>query len=149
MITTLLITLQVLPVALFYDPISTSAGTSGLQGMPREMYSIMVYNPNISEYTIGIVTIMAIASVTAVMIAFFAIFDYKNRRRQMLLCRVGQLLLLIWGVVYALMVYTETTSSVRVQFGLCLPIVSLILFQLAYKGIKHDDDLVRSADRLR
>jgi hypothetical protein len=30
-----------------------------------------------------------------------------------------------------------------------LPIVSIILFWMAKKGIKHDDDLVRSADRLR
>ena len=34
-------------------------------------------------------------------------------------------------------------------FILALPCVMAVFFFLAYKGVKHDDELVRSADRIR
>ncbi len=41
----------------------------------------------------------------------------------------------------------------NLQFNLCFPmifpIVNIILLVLAHRGIKKDDDLVKSADRLR
>ena len=51
--------------------------------------------------------------------------------------------------IRALVAFVEKQGGVTPQFGVCLPIVSIVLYWLAYKGIKHDDDLVRSADRLR
>jgi hypothetical protein len=35
------------------------------------------------------------------------------------------------------------------RFAGCLPLVGLILFVLAYRGIKADEELVRSMDRIR
>ena len=149
LITTLLVGMQVLPVLLLNDPVVVSATATGMQGMPREVYSAFIYNPNSGEYTFGWMTALAVISIAVAMLSFLTIFDYKNRRRQMRGCRLGQLLLLLWCVVCALVAFIEKQGGVTPQFGVCLPVVSIILYWLAYKGIKHDDDLVRSADRLR
>lgn len=147
--TSLLIALQALPVLLLKAPVEISSDATGLQGMSREVYCALIYNPNTHNYTFGWMTSLAIISITVALISFVTIFDYKHRKRQMLSCRLCQLLLVVWCAICALVAYVEGTGGTTIQFGLCLPIVSIILFWLAHKGIKHDDDLVRSADRLR
>ena len=149
LITTLLLCMQVLPVVLFKDPIMMAPQVSGMQGMPRELYPAFIFDPNLEEYTYGWMTSLAVISVAVALLAFLTIFDYKNRRRQMRGCRLGQFLLLVWCVVCGMVAYVEKQWTVTPQFGICLPVVSIVLYWLAYKGIKHDDDLVRSADRLR
>jgi len=113
------------------------------------MYCALIYNPNVSEYTVGTVTLLAVITVAAAIISFANIFFFKNRRHQMRNCRNAQILLLLWCGLCAWIVYSEYKAGFTPQFALCLPVVSIILLQLAYMGIKHDDDLVRSADRLR
>lgn len=149
LITTLLVFVQILPVLHFNDPIVMSATATGMQGMPREVYPAFIYNPNTGEYVFGWMTSLAVISIAVALLAFLTIFDYKNRRRQMRGCRLGQLLLLLWCVVCGVVAYVEKQGGVTPQFGICLPIVSIVLYWLAYKGVKHDDELVRSADRLR
>ena len=154
LVTILLLTLQVLPLMLFNTTANISASATGLQGMPRELYCAMIYNPAVntqdgSQYTVGTVTLLAVVSVAAAIISFASIFIFKNRKRQMRNCRNAQILLLLWCGLCAWIAYSENEAGIKPQFGLCLPIVSIILLQLAHKGIKHDDDLVRSVDRLR
>ena len=90
LITTLLVGMQVLPVLLLNDPVVMSATATGMQGMPREVYSAFIYNPNSGEYTFGWMTALAVISIAVAMLSFLTIFDYKNRRRQMRGCRLGQ-----------------------------------------------------------
>lgn len=75
------------------------------------------------------------------------IFLYKNRRLQMSLCRWGMLSDMLWYVYY--IVFYFTSHPLHVCFATCLPLVSCILLWLAKKGIKADDDLVKSMDRIR
>ena len=154
LVTILLLTLQALPLMLFNATANVSANATGLQGMPRELYCAMIYDPvadaqDGSQYTVGTVTLLAVISVAAAIISFASIFIFKNRKRQMRNCRNAQFLLLLWCGLCAWIAYSENEAGITPQLGLCLPIVSIILLQLAYKGIKHDDDLVRSVDRLR
>jgi hypothetical protein len=86
------------------------------------------------------------------------IFQYKNRRKQMAFCTLGVLLLIVWIALFCFdhyHVFDGSSSQLHLQAAVryplyaLLPVVSIVLFALARKGIKHDDDLVRSADRLR
>lgn len=45
----------------------------------------------------------------------------------------------------------STQPEVEIGYGIAVifPVLSIVLVWLAKKGIKKDDDLVRSADRLR
>ena len=62
-----------------------------------------------------------------------------------------QVIVLVGMVAYAFGIKQSVGmgSSITPKFALILPIINIVLLILAYKGIKADDDLVKSADRLR
>jgi len=83
---------------------------------------------------------------------FFSIFMYKNRIFQIKLCWFNVVLtfLLISAIAY----YIFTTQSglsaqVSYSFTLLLPLASILLTFLASRSIRKDENLVRSADRIR
>lgn len=92
----------------------------------------------------------SIFTVSAVM-AVIAMFLFKNRQLQTVVNRLNLLLnLFILGVyVYrALMMSGETAVSEK-GIGMFIPILSIVLIVLANKAIRKDEQLVKSADRLR
>lgn len=85
------------------------------------------------------------------LLSVIAIFFYKNRQLQTVINRLNLLLnLFILGVyVYrALMMSGETAVSEK-GIGMFIPILSIVLIVLANKAIRKDEQLVKSADRLR
>jgi len=84
--------------------------------------------------------------------SFIVIFIYKNRSFQLKACR---LILIIIFIMIGLLFYTSDTISngldqkVVFKVGTYLPLLQVIFIFLAYRAIKKDDELVRSADRLR
>lgn len=79
-----------------------------------------------------------------------AIFQYKARKRQMLIVNASSIILVLWYVL--LLTISVDWSEVRLyHWGISsvLPLVSIILNALAYKGVKHDENLIRSMDRIR
>lgn len=95
----------------------------------------------------GLVLIVAIAMLVL----------YKNRSLQIKLGKFN--LLLIALEIAAIVMYSDTAKlaihpnpeEVMVQFelGAAVPLLSLIFTYLAIRFIKKDDELIRSADRLR
>lgn len=82
-----------------------------------------------------------------------AIFLYKNRPTQFKLAVTGAVLA---GLVIALQVYTvegfkQTITMVQgtYQWGGLLPIAMMIFLFLAARGIRKDEKLIKSLDRLR
>ncbi len=83
------------------------------------------------------------------------IFLYKNRKNQLLLCKIASLL--ITGLIVAIFYFTENAKSLPELAGytseirpmLVAPLAALVLVILANRAIKQDEELVRSADRLR
>lgn len=94
---------------------------------------------------------MGFAFVIAVMAAI-TIFLYKNRRMQIRLC-YGMLFALVLIYIFYLVFnrqnfsFTELFGHVRYTF--VFPFVSIIFVYLAMRGIKKDEKLIRSLDRLR
>ncbi|MCX6276018.1 MAG: DUF4293 family protein [Bacteroidetes bacterium] len=85
-------------------------------------------------------------------ISFIVIFIYRNRPFQLKACR---LILIFIFILIALLFYTSDTISsgldqkVVFKIGTYLPMLQVIFIFLAHRGIKKDDELVKSADRLR
>ncbi|MEM1217036.1 MAG: DUF4293 domain-containing protein [Bacteroidota bacterium] len=78
------------------------------------------------------------------------IFLYNNRKLQMNLTKVGVLLVigacLFGGYTY----WGDSAKSVaEPAVGVALPVLALIFAWLAHRGIKSDEKLVQSMDRLR
>jgi len=84
-------------------------------------------------------------------LSLFSIFKYKKRQNQFVLNRLNILLNLILLGLFAyrsLMLSGEEISSEK-GIGIFLPILIIILLVLANRAIKKDEELVKSADRLR
>ncbi|NQV52174.1 MAG: DUF4293 domain-containing protein [Flavobacteriales bacterium] len=81
---------------------------------------------------------------------------FKNRKAQMKLANVAMLDMLVIFAAFGFLHYQQiqsfaVTEGLDLSYDLApaLPIVALVLLWMAKKGIKKDDDLVRSVDRLR
>ena len=84
-------------------------------------------------------------------ITLWAIFAFKNRKKQAKLCGINIFLLLVWYVlagIYCYAIGIENTTF-HPAFAACLPLVAIILQFMARKAISADEKLVRSADRIR
>jgi hypothetical protein len=80
------------------------------------------------------------------------IFLFKNRRVQLILCKLLVALVsafIIALVIYSYMVISRYNAELIPGIKMAVPVTQLILVFLAYRGIKKDDDLVKSYDRLR
>ncbi len=84
-----------------------------------------------------------------VVLAIISLFSFKNRKKQFILNRLNMILHLLAGVMFLIpyLSFTQYTSEGLVPVLSAL--LGLILLALANKAIKKDEDLVRSADRIR
>ena len=103
---------------------------------------------NVNDHTILLVLCILGASVCLI-----SIFLFKNRNLQLRLGYLGIICSLFLGIVAFWLIYSNANemsdTNVEDQFGLYIPLISLILIVLANRYIKKDDDLVDSMERLR
>lgn len=84
-------------------------------------------------------------------LTFINIFLYKRRRMQMGLCVAGIILILAWYGYYVFSAVCDFASqgTFHVKFAVCLPFVAIIFLILARRGVKADEELIKSMDRIR
>ena len=85
-------------------------------------------------------------------ISLITIMLYKNRKIQMRLAL--SVIILVAGLTIVLCYYswsviTEYGADIIPGFKMVLPLLMLVFAVLAYRGIRKDDALVKSYDRLR
>ena len=93
--------------------------------------------------------ILLISNLLLIFFPFWNIFQFRNRKRQFLLNRV--LLLITFGVLFNQCIgyfNSDTNETYQLLFSV-VTIFTIIFISLANKAIKRDEDLIRSADRLR
>ena len=80
------------------------------------------------------------------------IFMFKRRALQMRICSFCMILLVGWYVLFAYFIYVMgdgLEAHFRPDWEGALPFVALVLLYLAFRGVMHDENLVRSLERLR
>ena len=84
-------------------------------------------------------------------LAFVAIFLYKKRQNQFVVNRLNMILnlFLLGFFVYRSLNLSGEISVSEKGIGMLIPIFSIVFLVLANKAIRKDEDLVKSADRLR
>lgn len=85
-------------------------------------------------------------------LSIVTIFLFKNRKQQMKFARICALLTIaeiIFLVISYFNVKEIAESEISIGFASFILPISTILFLLATKSIKKDDELVRSVDRIR
>lgn len=93
--------------------------------------------------------ILLISNLLLIVVPFWNIFQFRNRKRQFVLNRV--LLLITFGVLFNQCIgYFNADNNETNQLLVCVVAIFTIIFiSLTNKAIKRDEDLIRSADRLR
>lgn len=81
-------------------------------------------------------------------LSFFNIFLFKNRKLQFKLNKIHLLIHLLLLIIFFFFLYQNKINYPDIQW-ITTPILSVIFLLLANKGIKSDEDLIRSVDRLR
>jgi hypothetical protein len=101
---------------------------------------------------IGKMIPITIISAIIPLLSFFTIFLFKRRKLQIrftLAILVLELFLILATVLYSLNIVRMNSYSVTAGINVIFPILAILFTLLAYRGIKRDEDLVRSYDRLR
>ena len=94
--------------------------------------------------------VFLIVNVVIAVLLFIAIFLYKNVRRQRTVTLVSMLLIAASAVSGGFIVYAGNEgATLQLTGGVVLLIGALLAALLAYRGIKHDEKLLRDADRIR
>ena len=85
-------------------------------------------------------------------ISLVTIFVFKNRKIQMRLAMFLMILctLMVIALIHgSIIIISKFGATITPGFKMILPLIILILSVLTYFGIKKDDQLVKSYDRLR
>lgn len=137
-----------LPAFTFFFPVAFMAkGDSWLT-----ITSISYDTANVSEMAGRHPWGLGVMSVLSVVLAFVALFSYKNRKRQQRWVHCALTCNMVWYltlVAYSFSVAGRT--GLKLSFALCclLPLVAMISLWMARRAIRHDEALVRAADRIR
>ena len=92
--------------------------------------------------------LMLVVLIVAALQTFATIFLFKDRKLQARLALSEVLLPVLWYVLLAVL-NRQMAGTYLLSWSDALPALSVILVFLAYKGIQHDEKLVRSLDRIR
>lgn len=100
-----------------------------------------------AQLTAGSNFIILLLTIACVGIAAVTIFLYKDRKLQIKLCLLGLLLSLLTIVLY-FMDMRKLLSSTPALWAI-LPLAVIIGFFMAIRGIRKDEKLVKSLNKLR
>ena len=87
----------------------------------------------------------------SILLAVVSILNFKKRQLQFVLNRLNIILnfVLLGVFVYRSLTLSGETLVSEKGIGVLLPIISIVFLVMANKAVKRDEDLVKSADRLR
>ena len=93
--------------------------------------------------------ILLISNLLLIVFPFWNIFQFRNRKRQFVLNRV--LLLITLGILFnqSIGYFNANANETNQLLVFVVTMLTIIFLSLANKAIQRDEDLVRSADRLR
>ena len=118
-------------------------------GLNAEMFNLWIKHPE-GGVSMTSSVLLAIQVLTA-SIGAWAIVGFRNRPRQAKLCVVNMLLLIVWYALAAF--YTLHVGyrdySFHADLAICFPLIAIILYWMARRGVLADEKLVRAADRIR
>lgn len=84
----------------------------------------------------------------------WALFSFRHLKAQLQRTLLGNLCVVLYCVALGFEIAgapygSQQTGAIRIQIALIFPAVALVLAVLAFRGIRRDLRLLRSADRIR
>ena len=110
-------------------------------------FKVPVYALNETLFMAQDDTKMFVLTIVGAIFSLLGLFMFKNRKFQMKLIRLTVLIQMIIGIrIFMLFNKFEVVLNNSFLFLMAFTLIALIM---AYRGVKKDDDLVRSVDRIR
>ena len=110
-------------------------------------FKVPVYTFNETLFMAQDDTNMFVMTIVGAIFSLLGLFMFKNRKFQMKLIRLTVLIQMIIGIrIFMLFNKFEVVLNNHFLFLMAFTLIALIM---AYRGVKKDDDLVRSVDRIR
>jgi cobalamin biosynthesis protein CobD/CbiB len=97
---------------------------------------------------IGKILPLTIIGILVAVLSLITILLFKNRKLQLMLSGVLIGLICVF-MLYSFSVMSKYDASLVPGIKMALPFLQLVFSILAYRGVKKDDQLVKSYDRLR
>ena len=134
------------PLASFY---STQSGIMEMYAYKLKIIAATQGEISVSPVLTGFISLLAVATAG---VCIYSISLYKNRIRQVKVTRMALVVNIVFiVVVFALTDYIRKAVNITPEYGTAafFPVVALMFQLLAMRFIKKDEELVKSADRLR
>ena len=138
-------------ICLFFLPLLTKT----VDGIGHGVYTTGLHREMNGEsgsgYSVTFAFSLITLNIAAALLSFGAIFFFKNRRLQkgIILSAILTIIALAALCIYHGQQLPGGFSGASIAAGTFLPVVALIFCLLAIRGIRKDEQLLRSADRLR
>ncbi len=139
--------------ACFFLPFWVYASTNPDYVYQISLFSIKLISGNEQIIDLGTLPILVIICVSTIL-TIVSLFSFKNRQRQIKINNYNVFLTILFiGTIYLWIPHMLDgflrTAVPHWQFGLILPLITMVFLIIANVFIKKDDKLVKSADRLR
>lgn len=135
-----------------YFNITTNVGTYELDCMGITLSMLPEIATGTAVITASSNYIVAIITALIAIMSAITIFLYKNRNKQILICRVNILFYITMFVVMGILVYNNYTllqgTAMKPTSYLMFPICALITNCLAMGAINKDEQMVRDSERM-
>jgi len=129
------------------------AGIAGILTYKLPLWTGRLADDTLRSYTGAESLLLFAVTILTALLAFVTIFLYKNRKTQRSLSFLGMILSIgIVALEYFLVEDFKQGLELKGgnwEFGALMPLVMVILFYLAYQGIRKDEKIIRSLERLR
>jgi glucan phosphoethanolaminetransferase (alkaline phosphatase superfamily) len=136
-----------------FTPIWSKVEASSSQSIELDALNLVYRKGELTQQTP--VFYLAVMAIFAIIIAVFAIFQYKSRMKQVLFVALNSLLIGILLGIAVYMVYSKGSPAfapeTRGEFGIGFYLIfgALVSNWLANTFIRRDERMVREADRMR
>jgi hypothetical protein len=146
----------ILQIILLFSPVMQAVNNSTQLGLT--LYSTVYTNNggNVNALHDGMNIWMTCLDGLIIILAAVDIFLFRNRMFQLRISRfTGLIIIVLTGMLFFAAERAKDHLAgmpgfnYHYEYGIAFPIISLILVILAGRGILKDEQLVRSADRLR
>lgn len=121
--------------------------------VPANLYNGCVVAAQGTEISVSPVTILPlfVTLILAASIGLLALFLYKKRSLQMRMCVYAILFIIVWygALAFIALLKLPEDTMFHPSFTGILPLLAACLFWLARHNINKDEQLVKSADRIR
>lgn len=138
----------IFPAITFFVPVAIFVKAESWFKMASTGYELLNMNGMDGRFPWGLLTFAILSTI----LPLIAIFQFKKRKRQLYIATIAICSNIVWYIALAAYAYSlAQRTGITPSFTICslLPLLAIVVLFLARRAIRHDEALVKAADRIR